>query len=198
MRMCKFIGLGLAIFYSLSSTCYGQAYLGSTLYETDADTNSFFGESELHAVGILAGYQVNPWFSVEFRYNRGAGDDEQNTQIFLGQSIQVTQIKDIKSVFGVLAVPTQSDLQPYLLLGYSKVIIDQTDVSVSNNNPTTAGPFPFIFASSRKLNDSGISYGIGAFWEINSKWHLNLEYQQIIDHQLKLAGPGIGLKYWFN
>lgn len=125
---------------------------------------------------IKGGYDLLEYLAVEARIGVGLTKGERS-------SFDVSREVDIKSLYGAFAKLQSgwSDVNLYLLLGYTTSSVDISSTNVS-----------------RSEDFDGASYGIGADFSLSGDSYFNLEYMQYYDaDNITAVGLGAGLTVRF-
>ena len=118
---------------------------------------------DLAALAVRGGYYFNKYFSVEGRLGFGVGDDSQN--VGPGEDIKV-EIDYMLGLYAVGHIPLSNQFQLYGLVGYTK-----GELTATNS----------LTGESSSDDDSDLSYGVGAEFDMTNNWSLGLEYTAYFD-----------------
>lgn len=197
----------------VSSNEFNHWYIGG-LYTTQDISNKGF---DLSSVGMITGYKINDFFSIEGRFNLGVsgyyqhGDPltpsfNKRSGFYCGESCYYKH--DIDSQGTILlkaSYPIQaSNFTVYALVGasYTKSTIE-AEGSIFEMN----GDIFENYSYKNSYDDSGITYGAGINYLLSKKANLFFDYQVLSDYESKLISPfdingqwksiSIGLNYAF-
>ena len=153
----------------------GRGYLGA-IYTAVKVSPDDGPDIDLGALGIRGGYYFNKYFSAEGRLGFGVSDDTEG-----GETVE---LDNILGVYAVGHWPLSDQFQLYGLIGYSKIEI------------TTS------FGGSD--DDGGLSYGVGAEFDMTNNWSLGVEYTSYLQdgevfggNKFDATGLGVTLNYIF-
>ncbi|MDH5737807.1 MAG: porin family protein [Gammaproteobacteria bacterium] len=168
------LGLIMSAFCSqaLSEPFYagGNFVLGS--YDEDG-----MSTLDLNSAQFKWGYVINDNISAELRYGVGVGDD--SDELF-GFSFDVS-IDQYYGAYVKAAFPTESRVDPYLVLGYT-----YADLEID------------ILGISASTDADDLSYGVGLDFRKDERWTINAEYMMYFDKDGgELSGLSFGVQYHF-
>ena len=156
----------------------GRGYLGAiyTAVKVKPDDGP---NIDLGALGIRGGYYFNKYFSAEGRLGFGVSDDTEG-----GFKVE------LDNIIGIYAVghwPLSDQFQLYGLIGYSRIEITGSDPTGSESD-----------------DDGGLSYGVGAEFDMTNNWSLGVEYTSYLQdgevfggNKFDATGLGVTLNYIF-
>lgn len=152
----------------------GRGYLGA-IYTAVKVSPEGDSDIDLGGLGVRGGYYFNKYFSVEGRLSFGVSDDTVQ-----GETVE------LDSLFGIYAVghwPLSDQFQLYGLIGGSKLEVK---------------------APQGSEDDSGLSYGVGAEFDMTNNWSLGVEYTSYLQdgevyggNKFDATGLGVTLNYIF-
>jgi opacity protein-like surface antigen len=177
----KHILLGCAL--AADKTGRGYVGVGYTMLTYSEDG---FPDFDISALGVRGGYYFNNYFSVEGRFGFGVGDDTQTVSVFLPGIGTFTgdATVELDNMFGVYAVghiPLTKQFQLYGLVG-----LTQGEITASVNG----------FSVSE--DDSDLSFGVGAEFDMTPNMSLGIEYTSYItEDAYDVDGLGISFNYIF-
>ena len=150
---------------------------------------------DLSALGVRGGYYFNKYFSVEGRLAFGVGDDSVSETVDIGSGPEPATLKfELDHSIGVYAVghiPLTEQFQLYGLVGFTKQSV------------TVDASIPSLGSGSDSYDDSGLSFGVGAEFDMTKNLSLGVEYvSYITDGDIEglsydADGLGITLNYLF-
>jgi opacity protein-like surface antigen len=153
---------------------------------------------DLGALGVRGGYFFNKYFSVEGRLAFGVADDSITETVDLGLGAgpePATLTLDLDYSLGVYAVghvPLTEQFKLYGLVGFTK------------HEVTLGASVPSLGSDSESFDDSDLSFGVGAEFDMTNNWSLGVEYVSYFTDGdldgLKYDTDGIGItvNYIFN
>lgn len=143
-------------------------YFGVQYGYLDFDRGAVDGAA-LDAFTLRGGLDINELIAAEARVGLGLSDDTR-------QGIK-TEMNYHYGVYAVINLPTRTQLDPYLLGGYSYV-----DSTVNGSD----------------YSDDGLAYGAGLKWAMNDESALTLEYLKVADNDYtKQNLISLGILYHF-
>jgi len=150
---------------------------------------------DLSALGVRGGYYFNKYFSVEGRLAFGVGDDSVSEVIDIGFGPETATLKfSLDYSLGVYAVghiPLTEQFQLYGLVGFT-----QHEVTVDASIPS-------LGSDSEGFDDSDLSFGVGAEFDMTKNLSLGVEYVSYFTDgdidglKYDTDGLGITLNYIF-
>ena len=150
---------------------------------------------DLSALGVRGGYYFNKYFSVEGRLAFGVGDDSVSEVVDIGFGPETATLTfDLDYSLGVYAVghiPLTEQFQLYGLVGFT-----QHEVTVSASIPS-------LGSDSEGFDDSDLSFGVGAEFDMTKNLSLGVEYVSYFTDgdidglKYDTDGLGITLNYIF-
>jgi outer membrane autotransporter protein len=169
----------------------GSSYVGAeyTMLTISPDGGPDF---DLSALGVRGGYYFNQYFSVEGRLAFGISDDSMTeTDPILGTATLTVSLDHSLGVYAVGHIPLTEQFQLYGLVGLTQ-FSGKIDASISG------GP-----SGSLSSDDNGLSFGVGAEFDMTKNLSLGVEYvSYITDGDIEglsydADGLGITLNYLF-
>lgn len=153
--------------FSLISHSDSGAYAGVSY--TQIEYSESAGELDFTTVGGILGYNLSSSFGIEARYSNGQSGDS-----FHGYDFEIDKMA---SIFGRFSLQNDTNLTPYLLIGWTKGWID--------------GDFGGD-------SDSDISYGGGVGFELAKGLSIAAEYVVLIEESdYDFNQLGVNLVYVF-
>ena len=202
----KYILLGCTLLaFSAAATAEadktGRGYVGAgyTMLTVSPEGGS---DLDLSALGVRGGYYFNKYFSVEGRLAFGVGDDSQNLgtvtdPVFGPISLEETVELDYSiGVYAVGHIPLTEQFQLYGLVGFTQHEITDTVCGTAINLGITE-------CLSDSFDDSDLSFGVGAEFDMTKNLSLGVEYvSYFTDGDIEglkydTDGLGITLNYIF-
>ena len=194
----KFILLGCAL-AALSANAVaadktGRGYVGAgyTMLTVSPEGGP---DLDLSALGVRGGYYFNKYFSVEGRLAFGVGDDSVSEVVDIGFGPETATLTfDLDYSLGVYAVghiPLTDQFQLYGLIGFT-----QHEITVDASIPS-------LGSGSEGFDDSDLSFGVGAEFDMTRNLSLGLEYVSYFTDgdidglKYDTDGLGITLNYIF-
>jgi len=162
---------------ALDFTVPEKLYLGGS-YSTQDYAGELKGR-KLQALGLTVGYQLNDYFALESRFNRGVSGYASF------YDLPGSSIGDYREQLGwqsLLAVkasyPVISNLSVYGLLGYSN-----SDLKVDLLSASTDSQSGQKIQTPARLNftENGVAYGLGFKLQTGKQMDIYLDYQQLPD-----------------
>ena len=120
---------------------------------------------DLAALAVRGGYYFNKYFSVEGRLGFGVGDDTKTVSTAPQEDIKI-EIDYMLGVYAVGHLPLSDRFQLYGLVGYTKGELTATLIQTGESSSD---------------DDSDLSYGVGAEYDMTNNWSLGLEYTAYFD-----------------
>ena len=157
----------------------GAAYNNQKLSPKEADAGSF----SVKTVDLVAGYQVNQYFSVEVSFVVSSNDDlsEEKDANFSNQ-----EYVDIDSQWSLKAKGTYPVTDAFSVFAYASYVDTEIkgefiEYQLDENGATTGTPSRGTFA----FSDSGVGFGLGAQYNFNENWALYVDYSLHPDFEIK-------------
>ena len=145
-------------------------YVGGSFNMVKADWGDSF---DLTALGGQAGYQLNDVVAFEVRGGQGVGDDSQS-----GLKLE---LNSYYGVYTKIGIPSNRDIYPYVVLGYTNIDIKATYAGGSGSDES-----------------DDVSYGVGMSANIDNMFDISLEYMRWFDkYSIQYKGVNIGANYRF-
>lgn len=148
----------------------GAAYNNQKLSPKAADAGSF----SVKTVDLVAGYQVNKYFSVEASVVVSSNDDlsEERDANYINQ-----EYVDIDSQWTLKAKGTYPVTDAFSVFAYASYVDTEIkgefiEFQLDDSGATTGVPSRGNFA----FSDSGVGFGLGAQYNFNEDWALYAEY----------------------
>jgi opacity protein-like surface antigen len=125
-------------------------YVGGQYSQVEYSESS--ADLDFTTVGVIAGYELNNAVAIEARYGQGQGDDD-----IAGTNIEVDSVYGL---YGVFSLPNETNLEPYVVLGY------------------TEGKLKAKGFGSDSEND--FSYGAGVSFKLAESLTIRAEYMRLL------------------
>ena len=150
---------------SVAGDLYGGASHSNLDFKVDGVSSLDFT-----TVGIIVGYELTNQVAIEARYAEGKKSDDIG-----GTDVEADKVA---SVFAKVAIPNETTLTPYLLVGYTKATLDIEGFGGESETDS--------------------SYGVGVQFELTEALHLDAEYVVLMsDSDYDLNSVGVNLVYHF-
>jgi opacity protein-like surface antigen len=198
--MKRFISLTCMVLASsyVGSACADDSWYLGALYSVQKISSGVKAQNlpskiDLEAVGLLAGYKFNQYFSLEARLAKGTSGYS-DTFVHLEQIAPETyHNEDLDSQFSLLvkaSYPIYQSFSFYGIAGYTESRIKITGVGVKRDYFNKLENFSY----SHSTKDSGFSYGVGLNYQLTEEVNVFVDYQVLPDYDL-----GVDLsKDWGN
>jgi opacity protein-like surface antigen len=188
--MKKLISLTCMVLASsyVSSACADDSWYLGALYSVQKISSGVKAQNlpskiDLEAVGLLAGYKFNQYFSLEARLAKGTSGYSE-TFVYLEQIAPETYHNvDLDSQFSLLvkaSYPIYQSFSLYGIAGYTESRIKITGLGINNDYFNKFESVPY--GHTRK--DSGFSYGVGLNYQLTEEVNVFADYQVLPDYEL--------------
>jgi opacity protein-like surface antigen len=188
--MKKFISLTCIVLASsyVGSACAKDSWYLGALYSVQkissgVDVQNLPSKIDLEAVGLLAGYKFNQYFSLEARLAKGTSGYS-DTVVYLEPTAPETyRNEDLDSQFSLLvraSYPIYQSFSLYGIAGYTESRIKITGVYTKIDYFNKFESVPY----SNTTKDSGVSYGVGLNYQLTEEFNVFVDYQVLPDYEL--------------
>lgn len=141
----------LSLAYISPASADSGPYIGATYTQLNYEESGL--DLDFSTVGGLVGYNLSSTFGVELRHSRGQSNDD-----ISGYDVD---IDSMTSILGRLSLQNDTNLTPYVVVGYSQVEFDIQG-----------------FGSD---DDEGLTYGAGVGFELTKGLNIGVEYTVVLD-----------------
>ena len=189
---CSLLAFSAAATAEADKTGRGYVGAGYTMLTVSPEGGP---DLDLSALGVRGGYYFNKYFSVEGRLAFGVGDDSVSEVVDIGAGPETATLTfDLDYSLGVYAVghiPLTDQFQLYGLVGFTQHEI------------TVGASIPSLGSDSEGFDDSDLSFGVGAEFDMTKNLSLGVEYvSYFTDGDIEglkydTDGLGITLNYIF-
>jgi|SRR5690554_679268 len=177
----SFVALMAAPVFASAQGNVQQAYAGVNYAFVTYEEEGLSEDIDLGALVAKVGTKVNPYFAAELRAGFGVADESAS----VGNVSVKVEIDYLVGGYGVLGIPNETPIYPYVVLGFTK-----GELTASAKGP---GGSATVSAS-----ESDISYGVGANFDLSSNVQMNAEYMNYIDKDgAEISGISVGASYLF-
>jgi len=161
---------------SFSSYANNDWYLGAQYSLQQLDLQK---EDHFNAFGLVGGYQINEYFSVEGRFNFNTTDNTFSTDWQNLTNINLKRELDNQySLLGKVNFLNYSDFSLYGVVGYA----------VLNFDFVVPGKGTDGFADGTSLaidhKETGLTYGLGAEYRLNKEIRFYVDYQRLPEFEV--------------
>lgn len=162
--------------FAHAQTPVEQGYLGANYVFLTYEEDGFSEDFDLGALVGKAGAKLNPYFAAELRGGFGVADES-----FSGNGVSAElELDYLIGGYGVLGLPNESPVYPYVVLGLTK-----GELTASASGPGGS--------ASISESESDVSYGVGANFAVNERFHVNAEYMNYLDKDgVEITGVSVG------
>lgn len=158
-----------------------QGYLGANYVFATYEEDGFSEDFDLGVLMGKAGAKFNPYFAAELRAGIGVADES----ISANGATAKLELDYLIGGYGVLGLPNESPVYPYVVIGYTK-----GEITASASGP---GGYASISES-----ETDISYGIGANFAVTDEFQVNTEYMSYFDKDgVEISGISVGATLLF-
>jgi opacity protein-like surface antigen len=189
----------LAIIYGGKTFANEQSdwYIGAS-YSFQKASYKDLSDQEIDTTGVLAGYKINKFFSIESRLNFGISSDTFDLPTPKPYTWKTEQNIDYQSSLLVKAsYNLYENLTVYGLAGYTLTKSDITDYyTQSDFNGNLIGSS----TAHRKDDIKGFTYGFGLDYQLTEKVVIFIDYQLLPDmdyFNVSWSSASLGLYYSF-
>lgn len=207
--MKKFISLTCMVLASsyVSSACADDSWYLGALYSVQkissgVDVQNLPSKIDFEAVGLLAGYKFNQYFSLEARLAKGTSGYSETFVYFDPTVPETYRNEDLDSQFSLLvkaSYPIYQSFSLYGIAGYTESKIKITGVYVKKDYFNMFETVPY----SHSTKDSGFSYGVGLNYQLTEEVNIFVDYQVLPDYELGVdlsrdwGSTSLGISYFF-
>lgn len=191
--MKKILPLAFTILVSTygNTACAKDSWYLGALYSVQkissgVEVQNLPSKIDFEAVGVLAGYKFNQYFSLEARLAKGTSGYS-NTFGYLEQIAPETyHNEDLDSQFSLLvkaSYPIYESFSLYGIAGYTESRIKITGVGIKNGYFGNLENFSYSYTT----KDSGFSYGVGLTYQLTEEVNVFVDYQVLPDYELGIS-----------
>jgi len=146
------------------------SYISNEILVTDR-----VDEDEVKHPGIelVAGYKFNTWLGVDIRYGDASADRNFSTiqDTTTPNPGNIEYSLDAFQSFYYRPEFTNTEAKLYFLLGYTQIDARVEESALGNDTPVSVTDY----------SESGLSYGLGVGWFVDTHWNINIEYRMLLD-----------------
>lgn len=158
-----------------------QGYLGANYVFLTYEEDGFSEDLDLGALVGKAGAKFTPYFAAELRGGFGVADES----ISANGATAELELDYLIGGYGVLGLPNESPVYPYVVLGYTK-----GKLSASASGPGGS--------ASISESETDVSYGVGANFAVTEQFQVNAEYMNYFDKDgVEISGVSVGATLLF-
>lgn len=158
-----------------------QGYIGANYVFLTYEEDGFSEDLDLGALSAKAGAKFNPYFAAELRAGFGVADES----VSAGGVTAELELDYLIGGYGVIGLPTESPVYPYVVVGYTK-----GELTASASGPGGSASF--------SDSESDFSYGVGANFAATEEFHVNVEYMNYLDKDgVEISGVSVGATVLF-
>lgn len=147
-------------------------YVGANASKQELKAQTFT-EKDFSTLGLVAGYHVNQYVSLEARYQSGVKDHEEDVMTLEGEGSYTLEIDRQINLLVKASYPIYQHVHIFALAGYSDTTIEDT-LKIKTMNQVYRDKETF----------DGFTYGLGVSYQFDPKVSVAIEYQILPDYEV--------------